>query len=138
MLVTEGRYRSKQAATEADPFAAVYAAEVPFKRAGKYSILAVTKDGSKTYAAPGELQVVSGRDDRIPSVGDPAPKVETDTEACARGDIASIETRDAALGHARDVRSPTSSARSRWRCCSRRRSCASRASADRWSTSASS
>ena len=94
VLVTEGRYRSKQAATEADPFAAVYAAEVPFKRAGEYSILAVTKDGSKTYAAPGELQVVKRADDRVPSVGDPAPKVETDTEASARGDIASIDTRE--------------------------------------------
>ena len=94
VLVTEGRYRSKQAATEADPFAAVYAAEVPFKRAGKYSILAVTKDGSKTYAAPGELQVVKPADDRVPGVGDPAPKVETDTEASARGDIASIDTRE--------------------------------------------
>jgi hypothetical protein len=94
VLVTEGRYRSKQAATEADPFAAVYAAEVPFKRAGKYSILAVTKDGAKTYAAPGELQVVKPGDDRVPGVGDRAPKVETDTEATARGDIASIDTRE--------------------------------------------
>ena len=43
MLVTQGRYRSKQAATEADPFAAVYAAQVPFKQPGNYSILAVTQ-----------------------------------------------------------------------------------------------
>ena len=57
--MTEGRYRSKQAATEADPFAAVYAAQVPFKKPGKYSILAVTKDGAKTVAAPGQINVVT-------------------------------------------------------------------------------
>jgi hypothetical protein len=94
VLVTEGRYRSKQAATEADPFAAVYAADVPFRRVGKYSILAVTKAGSETLAAPGEIQVIKPAQDRIPGVGDPAPKVETDTEASARGDIASIDTRE--------------------------------------------
>ena len=59
VLLTQGRYRSKQAATEADPFAAVYAAQVPFKKPGKYSILAVTKDGAKTVAAPGQVNVVS-------------------------------------------------------------------------------
>ena len=47
VLLTEARYRSKQAATEADPFAAVYAAQVPFTKPGKYSVLAVTKDGGE-------------------------------------------------------------------------------------------
>jgi hypothetical protein len=93
VLVTEGRYRSKQAATETDPFAAVYAAEVPFGKPGDYSILAVTKDGSKTWAAPGQIKVVSKQDDRVPEVGEAAPKVKTDTTASARGDIASIDTR---------------------------------------------
>jgi hypothetical protein len=93
VLITQGRYRSKQAATESDPFAAVYAAEVPFKKPGDYSILAVTKTGDKTVAAPGQVKVVSRKDDRIPEVGEMAPKVETDTKASARGDIASIDTR---------------------------------------------
>jgi hypothetical protein len=93
VLVTEGRYRSKQAATEADPFAAVYAARVPFKRPGTYSILAVTKAGDKTLAAPNEIKVIAPRRDRIPGVGDPAPRVQTDTVGSARGDIASIDTR---------------------------------------------
>jgi hypothetical protein len=93
VLVTQGRYRSKQAATEADPFAAVYAAQVPFKRAGDYSILAVTKAGATTFAAPGQVKVVTKAQDRIPEVGEPAPKVETDTKASARGDLSSIDTR---------------------------------------------
>lgn len=93
VLVTQGRYRSKQAATEADPFAAVYAAQVPFKRPGEYSILAITQVDGKNVAAPGQIKVIAGRSDRIPGVGDPAPKVETDTLGTARGDVASIDTR---------------------------------------------
>ena len=93
VLVTQGRYRSKQAATEADPFAAVYAAQVPFKKPGAYSILAVTQTGDKTVAAPGQVKVIARRNDRIPGVGDAAPKVETDTLGSANGDIASIDTR---------------------------------------------
>jgi hypothetical protein len=93
VLVTQGRYRSKQAATEADPFAAVYAAQVPFKRPGGYSILAVTQVDGKNVAAPGQIKVVAARKDRIPGVGDRAPKVKTDTLGTARGDVASIDTR---------------------------------------------
>jgi hypothetical protein len=93
VLMTEGRYRSKQAATEADPFAAVYAAQVPFKKPGKYSILAVTKQGAKTVAAPSQVNVVTKAGDRIPEVGERMPKLQTDTKASARGDIASIDTR---------------------------------------------
>lgn len=93
ILITKGRYRSKQAATDTDPFAAVYAAEVPFTRPGKYSILAVTKDGSNTFAAPGEIQVLAKAKDRVPGVGDPAPRIATETEVSARGDIESIDTR---------------------------------------------
>jgi hypothetical protein len=94
VLLTQGRYRSKQAATEADPFAAVYAAQVPFKKPGKYSILAVTKDGAKTVAAPGQVNVVTKAEDRIPEVGEQMPPhLVTDTKASAKGDIASIDTR---------------------------------------------
>jgi hypothetical protein len=93
VLVTQGRYRSKQAATEASPFAAVYAAQVPFKRAGSYSILAVTKAGGKTFAAPGQIKVIAPQDDRIPEVGERPPKVRTDTLGSAGGDVAAIDTR---------------------------------------------
>ena len=93
VLVTQGRYRSKQAATEASPFAAVYAAQVPFKRAGNYSILAVTQTGSKTFASPGQIKVIAKRDDRIPGVGDRPPRVKTDTLGSAGGNVASIDTR---------------------------------------------
>ena len=56
VLVTDAPYRSQQAATEADPFAAVYAAQVPFDKPGSYSVLAVTLVDGKPVAAPEPAQ----------------------------------------------------------------------------------
>ena len=93
VLVTDAPYRSEQAATEADPFAAVYAAEVPFRQPGKYSVMAVTLVDGKPVAAPGQLTVIDSADDEVPEVGDPAPKAQTDTVASAGGNAEAIDTR---------------------------------------------
>jgi hypothetical protein len=93
VLVTEAPYRSQQAATEADPFAAVYAAQVPFAKPGKYAVMAVTIVGGKPVAAPSQVEVISKADDRIPEVGEPAPKVTTDSVASAGGNVEAIDTR---------------------------------------------
>jgi hypothetical protein len=93
VLVTEGRYRSKQAATEADPFAAVYAAQVPFDSKGSWSVLAVTRRGNSFVAAPAQVQVSTKKADKIPDVGEPAPKVATDTLETAKGNVENIDTR---------------------------------------------
>jgi hypothetical protein len=93
VLLTEGRYRSKQAATEQDPFSAVYAAQVPFSKDGKYSVLAVSEDGGKKFASTGQINVFKPSDDRIPAVGEQAPKIRTDTVADAKGDLGKIDTR---------------------------------------------
>lgn len=90
-LVTARKYRSDQAASEADIFAAIYAAEVPLREAGKYEVLTVTKLGGRLYGAATAIRVA--RKARVPDVGDPAPRVETDTAFAARGNIASIDTR---------------------------------------------
>jgi hypothetical protein len=93
LLVTEPPYRSKQAATEKDPFAAVYAAEVPFKKAGNYAVLAVTKAGGKQFAAPAQVKVVTKAQDRVPEVGEKAPRVKTDTLESAAGNEEQVDTR---------------------------------------------
>jgi hypothetical protein len=93
VLVTEGRYRSKQAATETDPFAAVYEAHVPFDQKGPWSVLTVTKSGNTFLAAPTQVQVNTKKTDEIPDVGDPAPKVDTDTIASVKGDERLLDTR---------------------------------------------
>src|SRR5829696_9459142 len=52
LLVTDPAFRSRQAATEADRFAAVYGAHVRFPKAGRWSLLTVTKAGGGMLAAP--------------------------------------------------------------------------------------
>jgi hypothetical protein len=93
VLVTEAPYRSQQAATEADPFAAVYATKVPFRRPGKYTVMAVTLVNGKPVAAPGQLEVTTRAQDKIPEVGERPPKAQTDTVASAGGDVEAIDTR---------------------------------------------
>ena len=93
VLVTDPPYRSQQAATEADPFAAVYAAQVPFGKPGSYSVMAVTLVDGEPVAAPAEIEVVTHAQDKVPAVGEQAPKVRTDTLASAGGDAEAIDTR---------------------------------------------
>ena len=93
VLVTDAPYRSQQAATESDPFAAVYSAQVPLGKPGSYAVLAVTLVGGKPVAAPSEIKVVSSARDKVPDVGEQAPKVRTDTVASAGGDTEAIDTR---------------------------------------------
>ncbi len=93
VLMTEAPYRSQQSATEADPFAAVYAAQVPFSKPGPYTVLAVTLVNGQPVAAPGQLKVTTRAKDAIPEVGEPAPKAQTDTVASAGGDVEAIDTR---------------------------------------------
>ena len=93
VLVTEGRYRSKQAASEQDPFAAVYAADVRFPKKGPWSVLVVTTRDGKLVAAASQVRVTTAAKDPIPDVGEPAPKVQTDTLASAEGDVSAIDTR---------------------------------------------
>jgi hypothetical protein len=93
LLVTAPPYRSRQAASETDPFAAVYAAQVTFPKPGRWSVLVLTEQDGAWRAAPTQVQVSRKADDPIPAVGDPAPRVKTDTVASAKGDVSKIDTR---------------------------------------------
>jgi hypothetical protein len=93
ILLTDPAYRSQQAATETDPFAAVYAAQVKFPATGKWSVLTVTQADGGMVGAATQLKVITPAQDPIPEVGEQAPKVTTDTLASARGNEKSIDTR---------------------------------------------
>jgi hypothetical protein len=93
VLVTEGRYRSQQAAEEGDPFAAVYEAQVEFDQKGPWAVLVVTKTGNTYVAAPTRVEVNTREADKIPDVGEQAPKVTTDTLASVGGDEELLDTR---------------------------------------------
>ena len=55
--------------------------------------MSVSLVDGKPVAAPGQLRVVTPAEDKIPEVGEPAPKVTTDTVASAGGDVEAIDTR---------------------------------------------
>lgn len=93
LLITEGRYRSRTAASESDPFAAIYSADVEFARPGDWLVLIATEYEGRLVAADVSVKVVSDRRDSVASVGQAAPRVATDTVTSARGDVESIETR---------------------------------------------
>jgi hypothetical protein len=95
VLLTDARYRSKQAATTLDPFVAVYAGDVEFPKRGQYSVLAATKksDGALT-GATGNVTVSTADADPIPAVGEKAPVVHTDTLATVKGNEALLDTRE--------------------------------------------
>ena len=93
VLITEGRYRSRQAAEESDPFAAVYEAQVEFDQKGPWAVLVVTQTGNTFAAAPTRVQVNTKKADQIPDAGEAAPKVATDTLASVGGDEELLDTR---------------------------------------------
>jgi hypothetical protein len=93
VLLTKPAYRSKQAATEKDPFSAIYAAHVSFRKPGKWSVLVATAQGGKLVAAATQVDVSTPGADPIPRVGQRAPSVTTDTLASAKGDVSKIDTR---------------------------------------------
>lgn len=92
-LITDGRYRSRTAASEKDPFSAIYSTSLKLARPGKYSVLVTTKVRDQLVAAPTQIKVVGRKAVRIPALGEPAPRAATETVASAKGDIASIDTR---------------------------------------------
>jgi hypothetical protein len=93
VLVTLPRYRSQQAASEKDPFAAIYHADVKTPKAGIYNVLTVSDVDGRKLAAPMAVQVVSRAKDNIPDVGERAPKVQTDTLGSVKGNISLLTTR---------------------------------------------
>jgi len=93
VLVTDPAFRSRQAASETDLFAAVYGADVKFSKPGNWTLLTATQSGGGLLAAPSQVKVVKPGKDDIPQVGEAAPRVETDTIASAKGDEESIDTR---------------------------------------------
>jgi hypothetical protein len=87
------QFESKQTATDPNSARGVYVADVPFKRDGKYAMLAITKlDGRLVATSPISVQV-GGKKIVPPDVGEKAPVIHTLTPADVAGDVAKIDTR---------------------------------------------
>lgn len=93
LLLTDAPFRSQNAATESDPFAAIYETTVPLAKPGRYPVLAVSVIGGKRVGAAGLITVTAASQDPIPDIGEQAPRVATDTLASAGGDATRIDTR---------------------------------------------
>ncbi|MCW3016590.1 MAG: hypothetical protein JWO02_3682 [Solirubrobacterales bacterium] len=93
LLVTDAPFRSRNAATESDPFAAIYETKVPLDKPGDYPVLAVSLIDGQRVGAAGLITVTPAGKDPIPDVGEQAPRVATDTLASAGGDVKKIDTR---------------------------------------------
>jgi hypothetical protein len=76
-LVVQKKFKGK--ISDRNDLKLVYAARVPFPKAGRYALLAVTRSGGKLVGGASSLTVP--RSSKIPDVGDPAPRVATDTKA---------------------------------------------------------
>lgn len=91
-MVPDEAYLSNTTAT--DPVApnAIYAADVPLPRPGRYGILVVTQRGEELVDATARIRVE--RSSPIPAVGERPPAIETPTVDSVGGKIRKIETRD--------------------------------------------
>ena len=82
-LVTDPEFRSQTAAAETDAIASIYGAQVPLEKPGKAAVLAVTNAGGQQFGAATGITVQ--KEDPVTSLGEPAPKVPTDTLASVGG-----------------------------------------------------
>ena len=94
LMVTDPAYRSDQAATEQDPFAAIYAAQIEVPEPGDYRVMTVTQTPEGNVAGTTVVRVVSDAKDKVPAVGEPAPRVATETLEDVNGDVALLDTRE--------------------------------------------
>ncbi len=93
LLVTDPPFRSRQAASEKDPFAAVYTTEIDAEKPGTYRVLVVSDVNGDLVGATSSVKVIDPKDDPVPAPGEQAPSVDTDTVESAGGDLESIDTR---------------------------------------------
>jgi hypothetical protein len=104
LLLTQPRYRSRQAATEKDPFVASYEAMVDISKTGIHRALVVSEvSKGRRIAATLDFEAVSPKEDEIPDVGEKAPAVKTDTLASLKGDDELLSTRDPAAPELHDA-----------------------------------
>lgn len=92
-LKVSPQFESKQTATDPNAARGVYVANVPFKKNGKYAVLAIAQlDGRLVATSPIGVQV-GGHKVTPPDVGDKAPVIHTLTPADVAGDVRKIDTR---------------------------------------------
>jgi hypothetical protein len=95
-LKVDTPFQSKSVTLDRDAARSVYVADLDVAKPGKYEVLGIARLDDRLVAATSvgpPLVVQPKARDRVPSVGDPAPRVHTPTEADVGGDVEQIDTR---------------------------------------------
>lgn len=92
-LQVKSQFRSRQTAEDPDAARGVYVAQVPFKQRGKMVVAAVAELDGRLVSTTAFQADVGPKGALPPGVGDPAPKISTQTVADVGGDMSKIDTR---------------------------------------------
>ena len=89
-MTVAARFRSQQNSGPGG-IKAIYAAQLPLRHKGTYTVLALTQGPRGLIGAPGEIAVAASSP--IPDVGQRPPRVSTDTLASEHGNVSLLDTR---------------------------------------------
>lgn len=93
-LAVKAQYQSRSVSTDPDAAKSVYVARLKLPKRGAYEVLGIARlDGRLVAATPAGRPLEVRPDGPVPSVGDPAPRMHTETKAEVAGDLAAIDTR---------------------------------------------
>jgi hypothetical protein len=91
-LEVKPQFQSQTTANDPDAAKVVYVSNVEFDRAGNWDLVALFRNSSG-YSATLIPTIEVGGYDRIPAVGEPAPRIHTPTPSDVGGDLSEIDTR---------------------------------------------
>ncbi|HYI98316.1 MAG TPA: hypothetical protein VEX36_01360 [Thermoleophilaceae bacterium] len=94
-MTVKPQFQSRSVAEDDEAAKSLYVARLDLPKPGRYEVLGVARLDDRVVAAtPAGGPLTVKRKGPVPDVGDMAPVVHTDTEADAKGNLASIDTRE--------------------------------------------
>ena len=93
-MAVKPQFQSRSVANDPDAAKSLYVGQLDLPKPGKYEVIGLARLDDRIVAAlPAGGPITVKKNDPVPDVGDPAPRISTETEADAQGDIVSIDTR---------------------------------------------
>lgn len=93
-MAVDPQFQSRSVASDPDAAKSVYVAQLDLPKPGAYEVIGVTRLDDRLVAArPAGGPLTVRRDTAVPEVGEPAPAVNTRTEADVHGNLQEIDTR---------------------------------------------
>ncbi len=93
-LAVKPQFRSETSSRDPDSSSHVYVADIDFPKPGDYDVVGMAKLDNRLVAAlPVSGPTVVKKEDPVPRVGEPAPRIHTPVAADVGGDLSQIDTR---------------------------------------------